>query len=70
VIKNKGIGLPYLEHALKVDKVVLTGDVELKHGLLDALSGKKPLAIDRATIELRKAWHSHAWHEVSDVSIS
>ena len=53
MIKNKGIRLPYLEHALKVDKVVITGDVELQHGFLDALSGKKPFAIDRATIELR-----------------
>jgi hypothetical protein len=53
VIKNKGIRLPYLEHALKVDKVVVTGSVELEHGLLDALSGKKPFTIDRGTIELR-----------------
>ena len=53
VIKDKGIRLPYLERALSVDKVVITGDAALKHGLLDALSGKKPFAIDRATIELR-----------------
>lgn len=53
VIEHKGIRLPYLEQALKVDKVVITGDIELEHGLLDALSGKKPFAIDRATIELR-----------------
>ncbi len=53
MVKNKGLRLRHLEDALRVDKVVLTGGVGLKHGFLDALTGKKPWKVDRVKLELR-----------------
>lgn len=53
MVKNKGLRLPALEDALKVDKVVLTGGVELKHGFLDSLTGKKPFKVDKVRLELK-----------------
>ena len=56
VVKHKGIRLRSLEHALQVDKVILKGDIQLKHGLLDSLTGKKPFAIDGGSLQLEIEW--------------
>ncbi len=56
VVKHKGVRLRSLEQALQVDKVVLKGDIKLKHGILDSLTGKKPFAIDGGSLQLKIEW--------------
>ena len=45
VIRNRGLRLRFLEDALSVDRVTLSGDVDIKQNLLKAIRGQEPLSV-------------------------